>query len=938
MSSNVRSNGEGPPVRGEGELGGITAYNFRLFGRIGVGVISLILVIVLLFLAKVIYTDWLWFGELGFLSVFKKILIMRIWLFFAGALLVAAILLGNLYLAYRFSRGESVLPVPPDVLKLARIGIIGATCLTVFIMSLVFGIIAQGRWETFLLFFNRISFGIEDPQFHRDMSFQVFVMPMLHFIQGWMMGVVIASLVAVVALYLAIFALRGVRFTVTTRVRRHIAVLAAVLMLTIAAAHYLDIFELVFSGRGAAPGAGYTDVNARIPVLWLLVGIAMVSAVGFVVSIYYGGQRLMIASFSLWAVLAVLAGAIYPAAFQRFRVNPDEFNKEQAFIERSLEATRAAYKLENVEEYPFPYVPELTRQDIEDNPQTIDNVRLWDPVPLTAVYNQVQFFELYYDFIGVDVDRYTIGGQYKQVMLAPRELSPEDLPQEAQRWVNRKLQYTHGFGVAMSPVTTTTPEGKPEFFLQDIPPAGPVELERRPQVYYGENTTDFVIVGTNTDEFDFPGPQGGDPVYTPYEGDGGVPVGSFIRKLAYAWQLLDINILISNQLTSDSRVMYRRTIQDRIGTVAPFLMLDSDPYLVVADGKLWWIQDAYTVTDRYAYSDLSEEGFNYIRNSVKVVMDAYNGTLKFYVVEPNDPIIGMYQRAFPDLFEPVTSPDPFQAIQPEALRAHVRYPMDLFSVQTQRYLQYHMRDPQVFFNKEDQWGVGNELFFDQPQKVKPYYVIMKLPGETTEEFVLMLPFTPFNKPNMVAWMAARNDAPHYGELQTFKFPTTVGDVSGTEQVEARITNDDSVRERLTLLCPEETVLCIRGNLLVIPVGRSVLYVEPLFIRPLGLDFPQLKQVFVADGHSVVMANTLSEGLELLVGTTSPIRAVDGPDTEPIGKEPTGGVEPTGQELEQVKAELTLIQDVFEGMSENLATLEEALNRINETLGGGGSSQ
>ena len=934
MSFNESNNGGNPPPSWrQGEAGGLPDYNIKLIARIGVGVIALILVIALLFVAKGVYTDWLWFGQLGVLSLFKKILIMRIWLFFAGALLVAALLLANLYLAYRFSRGESVLPVPPEVFRLARIGVIGGVVLTVFIMSMVFGLIAQGRWETFLIFLNRVPFGIEDPQFNRDMSFHVAVMPMLHFIQGWLMGAVIAIMVAVAGLYLAIFALRGKKFSLTPKVRGHLAVLAALLMVTIAAAHYLDIFELLFSGRGAAPGAGYTDVNARIPVLWLLVAIALVSAVGFLVSLYYGGVRLMIASFTLWAVLAILAGAMYPVAFQRFRVNPDEFNKEETYIQRNLEATRAAYKLENILEQPFLYKPELTAKDIADNPQTIDNVRLWDPVPLTAVYNQVQFFELYYDFLGMDVDRYIIDGQYRQVMLAPRELSPEDLPEEAQRWVNRKLQYTHGYGVSMSPVTSTTEEGKPEFFLQDIPPVGEVSLEQ-PQVYYGENTTDFVIVNTNTDEFDFPGPQGGDPVYSEYQGGGGVPVGSFFRKLAYSWDLLDFNILISNQFTKDSRIMYRRTIQDRIGTVAPFLRLDSDPYLVVADGKLWWIQDAYTVTDRYGYSANAQEGFNYIRNSVKVVLNAFNGSLKFYVVEPDDPVIRMYQRAFPDLFEPVTRPDPFQAIQPEALRDHVRYPIDLFSVQTQLYLRYHMRDPQVFFNREDQWDVGNELFFNQPQKVKPYYVIMKLPGEVQEEFVLIMPFTPFNKPNMVAWMAARNDGPYYGQLQTFKFPTGGEDVSGTEQVEARITNDDTIRERLTLLCPEGTVLCIRGNLLVIPIGQSVLYVEPLFIRPVGLDFPQLKQVFVADGHSVVMADSLSEGLDLLVGKGVSVAAPDRTDGEPSAQGPPVSDDATREALQRVREELLLIHDVFEDMKGNLTTLEEALSKIDETLGGG----
>ena len=925
-------NGDRESNWGEVALGEFRARNVRLFIGIGAVLVALILLFVILSVAKGVWTDWLWFGSLGYRSVFTKVLGMRIWLFFAGALPVAALLAVNLYIAYRFSRGASVLAVPPDVLRLARLGVIAGASLTALIMSLVFGFVASGRWETFLVFFNRVSFGVTDPQFDKDMSFHVAVMPMLHFIQGWLMGLVIAILVAVIALYFVIFSIRGVKVVLTPRIRGHIAILGVFLMLTIAAAHYLDIFELVFSGRGAAPGAGYTDVNARIPVLWLLVAIALVAAVGLAVSLYYGGLRLIIASLSLWAVLAILAGAMYPTAFQRLRVNPNEFEREQTYVGRAIEATRNAYNLEFVEEKSFAdYTPKLDPKTVADNPETIENIRLWDDRLLRATYNRIAAVQLFYNFVGVDVDRYRFAdGDYRQVMLSARELFPEDLPIEAQNWVNRKLAYTHGYGVAMSPVNRKDDQGLPEFFLEGVPPTGRLDVER-PEIYYGENTKDFVIINTDTDEFDYRG-EDTEPFYSNYEGTGGVEVGSFFRKAAFAWRFRDFNLLISGQLSSDSKIQFRRDIQDRVSEIAPFLRLDSDPYLVVGNGgKLWWIQDAYTTTDRYAYSARFQDDFNYIRNSVKVVIDAYNGTVNFFIIDPEDPLIRIYERAFPNLFQDF---DEIDGLDP-SLREHIRYPLDLFAAQSEIYLRYHMQDSREFFENGDLWARSRELFFANTQDVEPYYIIMKLPGEEKEEFVLLLPFTPASaeRQNMVGWMAARNDGEHYGKLVTFIFS---GQVDGLELVESRITNDDTIRERLTLLCPSETVTCIRGNLLAIPLGNSLLYVEPLFIRPVATDFPQLKQVFVADGEKVVMADSLEEALTALLGESVPVRVV----TPPTGGEPVDAdarLEEFRKEVGAILEELRKSLDAVEGnLSDTVAALEEALKNLEETTGGGDS--
>ena len=930
----MTDNGDGTRSWDE-EAAEARARNLRLIGRVALGVAVVVAIVVILSILKTIWTDWLWFDSLGFLNIYTKILVMRIWLFFAGALMAAGLLGINLYLAYRFSRGESILPLPPDMLRMTRIGVTVAVILTVVIMSIVFGVIAAGRWETFLVYMNRVSFGVEDPQFHKDMAFHIAVMPMLHFIQGWLMGLVIAILAASAVLYFAIFALRGVNFVLTPHIRGHIAILGAFLMLTIAAAHYLDIFELVFSGRGAAPGAGYTDVHARIPVLWLLVGIAVVSAVGFVVSNYYGGLRLMVASFSIWAVLAILAGAIYPVAFERFRVKPNEFDREELFIKRAIESTRAAYNLNLIDEKPFTdYVPKLSAETVAQNSESIDNIRLWDNRPLRATYNRKQAIQLFYNFVGVDVDRYRFSDtEYRQVMLAARELFPEDLPEDAQNWVNRQLVYTHGYGLAMSPVNRIDDQGLPEFFVQNVPPEGRLEITQ-PEIYYGENTRGYVVINTETEEFDFRG-EGTEPRYVDYggnfEGTGGVKAGNFFRRAAFAWRFLDFNLLISGQISSDSRIQFRRQIQERVADIAPFLRLDADPYLVVgANGKLWWIQDAYTATDRYAYSARFLDDFNYIRNSVKIVIDAFNGEVHLFVINPDDdPLIQIYRKAFPKLFQDFDAIDDLD----QALREHIRYPVDLFSAQSQIYLRYHMQDPQEFFGKGDLWALSRELFFDTTQDVEPYYIIMKLPGEETGEFVLLLPFTPASpeRQNMVGWMAARNDGEHYGKLVTIIFS---GSVDGLELVESRISNDDTIRERLTLLCPSGgTVQCIRGNLLAIPMSDSLLYVEPLFISPVTTNFPLLKQVFVADGERVIMADDLSLAMSQLVGESVLVGGVEEPPPEEVDPGSPDVPTVTGRILEEVQDQLGSIEGAVTDLKESLGTLEEALESINETLRG-----
>ena len=599
-----------------------------------------------------------------------------------------------------------------------------------------------------------------------------------------------------------------------------------------------------------------------------------------------------------------------PLSFSVFTVEPNELQRERGFIARNIEFTRAAFGLDRIEERSYEATAQLTSSDILANQETVNNVRLWDPRPLIDIYNQIQHLRLYYNFQDTDVDRYEINGEYRQVLIGARELYPEFLPEEAQRWVNQRLQFTHGYGAAASPVTEFTDEGRPLFFVQDVPPTGDIEINR-PEVYYGENTNSYVIVNSETPEFDHPTEEDV-PVYVQYQGSGGVHLSSLLRRIAYAWQFGDINIVISGEILPQSKVLYNRHIQERISHVAPFLQLDADPYLIVEQGRLVWMQDAYTMTDKYPYSRPFDERFNYIRNSVKVVVDAYNGKLQFYIADPQDPLIQTYAKIFPALFKPMDDMSLF-------LRDHLRYPEDLFSVQSETYLQYHMTDPTVFFNKEDQWSVPLEVFFGSQQAVEPYYVIMKLPGEEDVEFVLILPFTPAEKPNMVAWLSARMDGPEYGKLIAYTFPRGV-QIDGPVQIEARIDNDTEISQQFTLWNQSGSVV-IRGNLLVIPIADSILYVEPVYLRAEGLPLPELKRVILASANKVVMEPSLDEALEALFGG----QAVAGPSP------PSGGGGTPITLSEEAARQLEAIQRALQDLREGIITLEEAVSQLSDLV-------
>ncbi len=914
--------GDRDPVDIFGEFGrGAQNLPLRRIARWGFAILAIILLFIALSAAKNVWTDWLWFDSLGYREVFTKRLFTRLWLFFAGAGAFLFFFLLNAWIAERLGRSREPSVLPPDTLVLVqgftRIGIAGAAVL----FALVFGLTASGQWENMLLFIEGQAFTdsmgapLADPLWSHNPAFYVFELPFLRFFQTWSLGVILLMILGAAGIYGAGIVSQGFQWRFSLAAKLHLGILVGLLAGNVAASYWYDINELVLSSRGLDGtlfGANATDATAKLTALRIMMALTSLLAVAAVVSVFLKNPRAPLIGFGVWVVASIVVLTIYPALYHRFEVQPNELARETPYIESNIAMTREAYQLNEIEVQPFAVEGGIEADELLNNRATVDNIRLWDHRPLRDTYNQIQFLRPYYTFADVDVDRYEIDGRTQQVMLAARELAPERLPSEAQSWVAQRLQYTHGYGVAMSPVTSFTAEGRPNFFLQDVPPQGVFEVDR-PEIYYGERSSQYVLVNTNTDEFDYPTEQD-TPAFTQYAGEGGVGIGSFWRQAAFAWRFLDFNILISGELTPESRILYFREITDRTHRLAPFLEFDDDPYLVVVDGKLWWIQDAFTTTGRFPYSQRTGDAFNYIRNSVKVVVDAYTGDVTYYVIEPDDAIIQTYSKIFPTLFTPIDE-------MPAELRAHIRYPEELFNVQEFMFRTYHVTDARAIFTKEDLWDRPSEVFYDNPQPMEAYYVSMPLPGETEEEFLLLLPFTPLNKPNMIAWLAARNDGEDYGKLVAFTFPKDQ-QVDGPQQVEARINNDPRISQQFTLWGQQGSQI-IRGNLLVIPLEESLLYVEPVYLQASTLNFPELKRVVVAiDDQRPVMEPTLERSLLVAFGLAQPtpiggsIDVVDEPPPtpapEPTPRPATGEGDPDLdriiEQIEQLLEDLRELRD------------------------------
>ncbi len=883
------------------------------------GVLTLFILINML---KGFYSEWLWFSNLGYGGVYTTILKTKVLVFFSAAIIFCIFFLGNLVLATRLAPKTEAHFWPWAIVRplqqILRLNVILGTAL----LSLIFGLAAQGNWEIILRFFNWQPFGISDPVFHREIGFYVFSLPFVHLLRGWLLGALIITVLGSAGVYLLSYGAQRLRFDFARPVLAHIGGLTMVILGLFAWGYWLGIWELVFSTQGAVFGAGYADMHAQLPAQWILMAVVLIFMVVLLVSVLRRNPRWILYGLGGWIAAAIIVGGIFPGLVQRFQVEPNELARERPYIEYNIQFTREAFALNRIEEQSFPAEEAPTPQDVAQNAVTINNIRLWDPRPLKDTYNQIQSFRLYYDFHDVDVDRYIIDGEYRQVMLSARELSAEKLAGQAQTWVNRKLQFTHGYGIALSPVNEVTTQGLPVLWVKDIPPVGDFNIER-PEIYFGEKTNDYVIVKTKTPEFDYP--RGDENVYGQYQGKGGVSLDGFIRRLVYAWQLGDLNILISGELTPESRVVYYRNIRERVKHLAPFLELDSDPYLVVMDGRLFWIQDAYTTTDRYPYSAPFKNGLNYIRNSVKAVIDAYDGSVTFYITDPEDALIRTYQAIFPRLFVPAGQ-------MPESLRIHLRYPEDMFSIQAAVYQTYHMRDARVFYNKEDLWAMPREVYFGSEQLMQPYYIIMRLPNEEKEEFLLMLPFTPQDKNNAISWLAARCDGENYGKLLAYHFPKDRL-VYGPSQVENRIGQDTIITEQLALWGRGGSRV-IRGNLLLIPLGESILFVEPVFLQAEAGGLPELKRVIVAAGDQIAMQPTLGESIAAIFGVevslpTEPVVKPSAPaePEEPIAADIAGLIEEAQQHYNQAQQYLKVGD--WAGYGKELDALKAVLDRLVE---------
>jgi uncharacterized membrane protein (UPF0182 family) len=824
--------------------------------------------------------DWNWFTALAHEELFTTKIQTQVLLFFGMFILSSGFLFANIYFLLKakpFPISKIKEQIVEGAIKESQIKgilrlILGAV---VVIPSLLIASVASQQWLYTLAFFDAVPFDKVDPIFGHDISFYIFQFPILRFVLGSAISICMLSLLVMAA----IIAIRDVfldqgKIQIDPRGIKQLIVIGAVLFFAFGFSWYFDRYELLFAKNGAVWGVGYTDASARIPGFWIMSLLSFVSGCVLLFAAAKNKLRVPVAVVVLYVVGRVLLTSAWPSLIQSLMVEPSELEKETKYLEYNIEFSRAAYALNRISEQPFAVDRTLSMKDIDENPLTVNNIRIWDDRPLLTTYAQIQEIRTYYDFKDVDVDRYMINGELRQVMLSARELNFDNFPAQGRSWVNEHFQFTHGYGLTMSPVNMVTKEGLPELFIQDIPPQSNVDIEiTRPEIYYGEKTDRYVIVGGKLQEFDYP--KGDANVETTYAGKGGVGISSLYKRLLFSSYFNDIEILFSDYVDENSKILFRRTIRERVKKLTPFLLFDQDPYLVIAEeGRMFWVMDAYTGTDSYPYSEPISIGrtrrssgyrYNYIRNSVKVVVDAYNGDVSYYVNDTSDPLIQMYSKIFPNTFQ---SRDKM----PESIAEHLRYPVDFFNIQAKMFGLYHMTRPNVFYNKEDVWDLPRELYGSDggEQRMDSYYLIMKLPGEEKEEFVLLLPFVPTQKSNMIAWLAARSDGEDDGNLILYQFPKQKL-IYGPRQIEARIDQDPVISQQITLWSQSGSRV-VRGNLLVIPIEKSLLYVEPLYLQAQTSQLPELKRVIVSYDNKIAMEESLSESLMSVFGISKSMQA------------------------------------------------------------------
>ncbi len=843
----------------------------RSKARIVVGAVMVVVLFGLPFLTwlATVYTDYLWYVDLGQRSVFVVRLVSSLAIGIAFAIAAFALLFVNVRIARRMAPRAmltSVGNMPPQleeaILQIrARIGpILDRVILWGSLAAaLIVGITMASQWVPLRLALASVPFGLRDPQFGRDVGFYVFTLPALRIVSDWLTAMLIFTTIATFVVHLLDGAiqpwekLRGF----APHVKAHLSVLLGLIVLSKAFDYWLDIWYLSFSPRGQVTGASYTDLHAQLPGLQILIAVAIGVGVVLLLNIRNKGWRLPLIALGIWAIASLLAGTVYPSIVQQFVVRPNEVALELPYIERNIEYTRIAYRLEDVAVRPFGATEDLKVEGIVEETQTLQNVRQWSPSIARLCYSQLQSLRPYYDFNDVDIDRYEIGGTRRQVLIAARELDTEKLAEQAKTWVNQHLVYTHGFGLVMSPVNEASTQGLPNFVIKDIPPEAkdPALQVSQPRIYFGENTKDYVIVDTGIKEFDYP--LGDTNAETVYDGASGARVGNVFSRIAWALRFGTLQILFSQYVDEDSRVLFARDLPSRIDRLAPWLTIDADPYPALVGGRIVWIADGYTTSKYFPYSERLSDQLNYLRNSVKVTVDAYDGTVKMYAFDPDDPVLKAWGEIFPTL---LTDAEEI----PDDVREHFRYPQGLFAIQAEVYRNYHMTDPKVFYNKEDSWDIPS---VDSAGPMEPFYVLMRLPGESRVDFQMILPFTPRGKANMIGWMSAKSDPGDYGKRTVYKFPKQRL-VLGPQQTSARINQDEKISPQLSLW-NQRGSQAIFGDMLAIPIKDSIVYVQPLYLQAESTAIPEFTRIIVVYADKVEMEETLNAALLAVFGEEQP---------------------------------------------------------------------
>ncbi len=936
---NGHDRGGAPPVA-RPVFGGETPW--RSYLLIGGGILGLLIVLGLLGGVVNLITDLMWYDALGRRDVLTTRLWAQVLLFGIGfvAVLVPALL--SVWLASRIAPQAPLRQLGgmelPDASRLVGVALVVVAVL----VALGSGAAWSGTWETILLFFNRQPWGAADPGLGRDIGFYVFELPFWRFLLGWGQ----TTLIAIGLLTLGAYAARALRwqFHLSAPVRAHLSVIGALLLIGIAAGYQLDIAELPYSVGGpndSVHAALYTDMNARLPAFVILTVVALVSAGLLLLNTWFRTLWLLGLAGGAWLVLSILVGGVYPTFVQTVQVNPNELEVERPYLVDHIAATRAAFDLDSIESRGFTGEQDLTREVFEEDAATIDNLRLWDYRPLLTTFGQDQILRRYYDFRDVDIDRYQIGDEQRQIMLSARELDVEKLAENARTWTNERLVYTHGYGLTAVPVDAVTPRGTPDYLVSGInrEPQLPVG---EPRIYFGEATDTYVVTGTDTAEFDYPleseTVEGTDEgATTTWDGETGVGIGNPLARALFALRFGDFNLLISGQLTEESQILFKRSLTERVPEIAPFLRYDRDPYLVAAGERLLWVWDAYTVSDRYPNAqplpaDSLLGGQNYVRNSVKVVVDAYDGTVRYFTADPDEPILAAYARIFPGLFEPMSA-------MPEGLEEHLRYPEDLFTAQNEAYRLYHLSATDggatAYYNQDDRWAIPDDVATGSGEPMEPYYVTMRIPGEDEAEFVLIQPLVPEGRQNMIAWVAARMDPGVYGERIAFRFPSDTS-TEGPAQIEARIDQNGAVAAQFGVWQRSGSDV-IRGNLLVLPIGDDgLLYVEPIFLQAQAARFPEFVRVIMVDQDRVAFAESVEDGLRQLLGEAAPppVEEPEGPEPSPSPGEspgPTPGELPA--DVDGLVEEAQRLYDEAQAALEagDLGTYQERIDQLADVL-------